>query len=154
MSREQPEATRTHYSVCWTEGYDDHVADYALSECPYERGSDSYAFWTEGWRDAETDEGSGEPEITDAELGEIEQFVGLYPASTFYQARILKALRAYRQKAKAKDVALRAIRDHEGKVCAEYEICTHPASASSYHSWAIADAALYNLPSVAKQGKD
>ena len=38
--------------------------------------------------------------------------------------------------------ALREIRDKQGKVCDEYEVCNHPACISSYTSWAIADKAL------------
>jgi hypothetical protein len=38
--------------------------------------------------------------------------------------------------------ALTRIRDDEGRVCAEYEVCTHLACQSSYNAYAIADAAL------------
>lgn len=38
--------------------------------------------------------------------------------------------------------ALANIRENEGKVCAEYELCTHPACKSSYAAWAIASKAL------------
>lgn len=38
--------------------------------------------------------------------------------------------------------ALEKIRDEEGRVCEEYEICTHRACSSSYRSWAIADQVL------------
>lgn len=38
--------------------------------------------------------------------------------------------------------ALRRIHDESGKVCDEYEVCTHRACAASYTAWAIADAAL------------
>lgn len=41
--------------------------------------------------------------------------------------------------------ALKEIRDTQGKVCEEYEICTHRACQSSYDSWAIADQALKNI---------
>ena len=37
---------------------------------------------------------------------------------------------------------LQEIRDNEGKVCEEYEICTHPACRSSYESWRRAAEAL------------
>ena len=38
--------------------------------------------------------------------------------------------------------ALTTIKDKYGQVCAEYELCTHPACFASYGSWAEADAAL------------
>ena len=38
--------------------------------------------------------------------------------------------------------ALAKIKDEEGKVCLEFELCTHASCRSSYSSWAIADAAL------------
>jgi hypothetical protein len=38
--------------------------------------------------------------------------------------------------------ALREIRQQYGKVCANYELCEHPACASSYGAWAVADKAL------------
>jgi hypothetical protein len=38
--------------------------------------------------------------------------------------------------------ALAKIRDEEGKVCPDFELCTHDACRSSYSAWAIADAAL------------
>lgn len=38
--------------------------------------------------------------------------------------------------------ALVEIRTTQGKVCEEYELCTHRACASSYASWAIAEKAL------------
>ena len=40
------------------------------------------------------------------------------------------------------EAALRAIRDTQGEVCDEYEVCTHRACRSSYSAWAIADEAL------------
>lgn len=48
--------------------------------------------------------------ITEAELDEIEQFVGMYPISTFYQVRLIKALRAKRARSKAKDAVVEAVR--------------------------------------------
>lgn len=38
--------------------------------------------------------------------------------------------------------ALRRIRDHEGKVCPDYDLCQCAGCRSSYAAWAIADAAL------------
>ena len=38
--------------------------------------------------------------------------------------------------------ALREIKDTQGKVCKNYEICQHISCSSSYSSWAIADKAL------------
>ena len=126
MSREQPEAPRTHYNVCWNEGYDDHVADYDLSECPYERGSDSHAFWSEGWRDAETDV-AREPGPTDAELderparklpivllphGKLQCMVceNIWPNE---HAQVLEAqVAALEKQSKAKDAVLAEIREH------------------------------------------
>lgn len=38
--------------------------------------------------------------------------------------------------------ALVEIVETEGQVCGEYDRCSHPACASSYAAWAIADRAL------------
>jgi regulator of replication initiation timing len=49
-------------------------------------------------------------------------------------------------KAEARERELRAalqrIKNDEGRVCNQYEICDHVACNSSYAAWAIADAAL------------
>jgi hypothetical protein len=42
-------------------------------------------------------------------------------------------------------VALKRIHAEAGKVCDEYEVCTHRACAASYTAWAIADAALNGM---------
>ncbi len=42
--------------------------------------------------------------------------------------------------------ALKLIRDTQGKVCEQYEICEHESCKSSYDSWAIADATLKDYP--------
>jgi len=41
--------------------------------------------------------------------------------------------------------ALKEIRDTQGKVCDNFELCNHKACHSSYTSWAIADKALSEL---------
>ena len=84
------------------------------------------------------------PEITEAELDEIESTFKTGDSFTRAAAawKALGALRACRKEAKAKDAALQEIKDNQGKVCAGFELCTHPACTSSYTSWAIADAAL------------
>lgn len=38
--------------------------------------------------------------------------------------------------------ALEHIREHEGKVCDQFELCEHRACQSSYGAWSIADGAL------------
>lgn len=38
--------------------------------------------------------------------------------------------------------ALREIKDEQGQVCGDFELCRHEACRSSYTAWAIADAAL------------
>ena len=38
--------------------------------------------------------------------------------------------------------ALQRIKDESGRVCDEFELCTHVACQSSYHAWSVADAAL------------
>lgn len=48
--------------------------------------------------------------------------------------------------------ALQEIRS-EGKVCEQYEICSHVSCSSSYAAWAIADAALAS-PSGAEPGRE
>lgn len=45
--------------------------------------------------------------------------------------------------------ALEEIKHSYGKVCEGFELCTHPACASSYGAWAVADAALTNTGSGA-----
>ena len=40
---------------------------------------------------------------------------------------------------------LREIKNTQGKVCETYELCTHVACQSSYHSWSIADELLATL---------
>ena len=40
--------------------------------------------------------------------------------------------------------ALQVIRDHYGKVCRNYELCTHDSCQSSYGAWATADEALHH----------
>lgn len=42
--------------------------------------------------------------------------------------------------------ALQKIRDEEGRVCSNYELCQHVGCQSSYSSWAIADKALREKP--------
>ena len=51
----------------------------------------------------------------------------------------LKQLRAEKERLLK---ALKEIRDNQGKVCKEYEICKHESCRSSYTSWAIASKAL------------
>lgn len=41
--------------------------------------------------------------------------------------------------------ALEEIKTEQGKVCSQYEICTHNSCRSSYNSWAIADKALNDI---------
>jgi hypothetical protein len=38
--------------------------------------------------------------------------------------------------------ALKEIHEHCGRVCEEYEICTHVACSSSHRAWEIADKVL------------
>ncbi len=38
--------------------------------------------------------------------------------------------------------ALEQIRIHQGKVCEEYDLCSHIACKSSYSAWVIADKAI------------
>ena len=38
--------------------------------------------------------------------------------------------------------ALLEIKETQGKVCSEFELCTHESCNSSYAAWAIADKAL------------
>lgn len=40
------------------------------------------------------------------------------------------------------EAALQRIKDECGRVCTDFELCTHRACQSSYEAWAIADAAL------------
>ena len=54
MSREQPSATHTFQ----TEGYNDYLDGYGITECPYERGSDEAALWLEGWEEARQEDGN------------------------------------------------------------------------------------------------
>lgn len=56
----------------------------------------------------------------------------------FYQVKLAQAKTLVQQL----QGALREIKQEQGKVCADFELCTHAACNSSYASWAIADAAL------------
>ena len=47
--------------------------------------------------------------------------------------------------------ALREIKDTQGKVCENYELCQHISCASSYNSWAIADKALSDKEEMTKK---
>jgi hypothetical protein len=38
--------------------------------------------------------------------------------------------------------ALKEIKEQEGRVCEDFELCTHSSCRSSYSAWAIADSAL------------
>ena len=64
---------------------------------------------------------------------------------------LLAALRLLRTATKALDAlsiateALKEIRDTQGKVCDNFELCDHRACQSSYSSWAIADKALKDI---------
>jgi len=49
--------------------------------------------------------------------------------------------------------ALQEIKDTEGKVCTDFELCTHEACRSSYAAWAIADSALAARALLAKEGE-
>ena len=51
----------------------------------------------------------------------------------------VKALEAENARLRA---ALQTIRDNYGQVCEEFEICQHPACASSCGAWLLADDAL------------
>lgn len=44
--------------------------------------------------------------------------------------------------------ALKEIKNEQGKVCAEYEICEHRACKSSYVSWALADKAIHKISKI------
>lgn len=46
--------------------------------------------------------------------------------------------------------ALREIRDHQGRVCSNFELCKHVSCTSSYISWSIAEKALRNIEDLAK----
>lgn len=44
--------------------------------------------------------------------------------------------------------ALEQIREHQGKVCADYCTCRHESCRSSYSSWTIADEALSKIAAL------
>lgn len=44
--------------------------------------------------------------------------------------------------------ALQQIKDEQGKVCAEFEVCCHVACQSSVSSWMIADQALASVTAI------
>ena len=46
--------------------------------------------------------------------------------------------------------ALKKIKKEEGRVCCNFELCTHSACSSSYGAWAIADEALAKLKEAQK----
>ena len=47
--------------------------------------------------------------------------------------------------------ALAVVKKHYGKVCAEYETCSHSGCDSSYSAWAVADQALASLDVIAAE---
>lgn len=55
------------------------------------------------------------------------------------RAEAMAALDAIRRELAALRAALEEIRNEQGRVCENYELCEHTACASSYASWAIAD---------------
>ena len=70
------------------------------------------------------------PNIT-TKKGLLNQVIGLQNEHTVDKARIREL-----------EDALRKIKDTQGKVCKDYQICQHTSCSSSYSSWAIADNAL------------
>lgn len=62
----------------------------------------------------------------------------------------LETLRAELETRRATNAALTAaleeIRTNYGHVCQEFETCDHPACASSYGAWAVADETLRKSP--------
>jgi hypothetical protein len=57
----------------------------------------------------------------------------------------LQSLEASFERGQILKKALEEIRDKEGKVCANYELCHDVSCQSSYASWAIADIALRKI---------
>lgn len=49
--------------------------------------------------------------------------------------------------------ALEEIKNEQGKVCMDFELCTHEACTSSYTAWAIADKALRSSLSLSEGGE-
>lgn len=50
--------------------------------------------------------------------------------------------------------ALKTIKEEYGQVCENYETCRHPACASSYGAWAVADIALHKIKAAVKKEKE
>lgn len=58
----------------------------------------------------------------------------------------------YREKLRIAVKALREIRDAQGRVCSNFELCKHVACQSSYSSWVISDKALGEIEEINKHG--
>lgn len=58
----------------------------------------------------------------------------------------------YREKLRIAVKALREIRDTQGRVCLEFELCKHTSCQSSYSSWVISDKALGEIEEINKHG--
>lgn len=50
--------------------------------------------------------------------------------------------------------ALKKIKDEEGQVCVNFELCTHIACRSSHAAWEIADSTLRKIKKDAKKLDD
>ena len=58
---------------------------------------------------------------------------------------LLAESNAHEIRAERAEKSLREIRENYGKVCDEYETCTHVACAASYSAWATADEYFHAL---------
>jgi len=58
----------------------------------------------------------------------------------------------YREKLRIAVKALREIRDTQGRVCSNFELCKHTSCQSSYSSWVISDKALGEIEEINKYG--
>lgn len=101
-------------------------------------------------------DGSGDgpvPDPRDAELATLRQKLAeaekerdaaneTIATGVLARGKVSAALAASEAACAAMRGALEKIRTNEGKVCGEFELCTHVACQSSYNAYAIADAAL------------
>lgn len=80
---------------------------------------------------------------TEKQIREARRWAGTIASG--YGSKLVAGLADALERQQAVVEAMRTIKEREGKVCDEYETCTHAACQSSYNAWAIADEALAAL---------
>jgi hypothetical protein len=77
-----------------------------------------------------------------AEVERLERLLITETPTEEHREEALKVVKRYGDEYRNLQAALEKIRDEHGKVCNEYEVCTHISCASSHAAWTIAEQAL------------